>query len=355
MRNRELDIARGLAIVFMVAVHSMFAVYDGSCDALYKMIDFLGSAPAAPVFMFIMGMNMVSSRHSSPELLFRRGFKIFVLSFLFNAVCHALPFFIVDAVTASSTHAVESLHWLSAVDILTFAGMAMMLAGGVKRVGMKPVVFFVISVVMLAVGTVLNKCCTIDYESHKLLASVASLFWSASEPGYFPLLTWTIYPAAGMLMGDILSKKDAQAADGLWKCCLIGGGVVFAVMATLFICLDSIHVPYYADEFVYYRNGAFLCILNMSFVLFWISTLHFLCKRCQKAGTGIFLRWSRNLTPIYVCQWFLINFLLVVPFNANLSLGPVPFLAAVALIIALSDLLAVGYKKFKARENEGRA
>lgn len=51
-RQRELDVAKGLAIIFMLLVH-VYEVYGREVEGtgFSKVVEFLGSPPAAPVFM----------------------------------------------------------------------------------------------------------------------------------------------------------------------------------------------------------------------------------------------------------------------------------------------------------------
>lgn len=58
----ELDIARGLAVLFMIAVHiTLVFSNDHVKSSLYGLtIEFLGGIPAAPVFMFVLGVGVLS-------------------------------------------------------------------------------------------------------------------------------------------------------------------------------------------------------------------------------------------------------------------------------------------------------
>lgn len=67
-RQRELDVAKGLAVIFMVLVH-VYEVYGGSVEGttFSHVVEFLGSPPAAPVFMFLLGVGVVYSRKNTPK------------------------------------------------------------------------------------------------------------------------------------------------------------------------------------------------------------------------------------------------------------------------------------------------
>ena len=66
-RQLELDVARGLAIVFMVLIHSfeLFMEHPFPNTASTHIIRFLGSPLAAPVFMLLLGVGIVYSKRTS--------------------------------------------------------------------------------------------------------------------------------------------------------------------------------------------------------------------------------------------------------------------------------------------------
>jgi uncharacterized membrane protein len=71
-RQLELDIARALAIVFMVLVHmfELFIEHPFPNTVSTHIIKFLGSPPAAPVFMLLLGVGIAYSKRTSPAYLF---------------------------------------------------------------------------------------------------------------------------------------------------------------------------------------------------------------------------------------------------------------------------------------------
>ena len=74
-RQKELDFAKGLAIIFMIIVH-VNEVYQNSNleGGIYnRFIEFIGSPPAAPIFMFLLGVGIVYSKNISANILFNRG------------------------------------------------------------------------------------------------------------------------------------------------------------------------------------------------------------------------------------------------------------------------------------------
>jgi len=85
-RLDAVDLARGLAIVFMIAVH-MLEVYADKYvqNSIFGgIIEFLGGPPAAPVFMMLMGLSFMYSRKKDLKTSIIRGVKIFLLGYLLN-------------------------------------------------------------------------------------------------------------------------------------------------------------------------------------------------------------------------------------------------------------------------------
>ena len=93
-RLLSIDLARGLAVFFMIAVHTLevFANQEVKNSVLGQIISFLGGPPAAPVFMTLMGFSFIYSSKSElkPKLL--RGFKIFLSGYVLNIFRGVIPF-----------------------------------------------------------------------------------------------------------------------------------------------------------------------------------------------------------------------------------------------------------------------
>ena len=94
-RQKELDIAKGIAVIFMVLCHgleimSWFFDPEISYEISYFILDVvLGGSFAAPVFMFCMGLSFAYSRKSDAGDMFRRAVKtagISAYSFDFSTI-----------------------------------------------------------------------------------------------------------------------------------------------------------------------------------------------------------------------------------------------------------------------------
>lgn len=87
-RQVEIDIARGLAVLFMIIIHVQ--IYFASPHLLDTHFadfnDFTGDIPAAPMFMFLMGIGINYTRRSDPALMARRGIGLLGAGYLLNFV-----------------------------------------------------------------------------------------------------------------------------------------------------------------------------------------------------------------------------------------------------------------------------
>ena len=90
-RQNELDIARGLAVLFMIAVHVLRSFSKEIVIYSFggTIVNALGGPPAAPVFMFIFGAGIVYSKKSDSKILLKRGLLIIIA--VYDSLKLALP------------------------------------------------------------------------------------------------------------------------------------------------------------------------------------------------------------------------------------------------------------------------
>ena len=91
-RQVELDLAKCLAIFFMIFLHCLMVTSGFANDIslfLQRGIGQLVGGPfAAPVFMFAMGVGFAYSRHQDTIYLIKRGIKLMLLGLVVNVGEH---------------------------------------------------------------------------------------------------------------------------------------------------------------------------------------------------------------------------------------------------------------------------
>ncbi|TFG69075.1 MAG: DUF1624 domain-containing protein [Thermomicrobiales bacterium] len=87
------DLARGLAIVFMILVHVLRHWGDQATWAtpIGTAISFLGGPPAAQVFMFVMGASVAFSRRTSFRSLATRGLGLVAAGYALRLARGTVP------------------------------------------------------------------------------------------------------------------------------------------------------------------------------------------------------------------------------------------------------------------------
>jgi uncharacterized membrane protein len=285
-----LDIARGLAVLFMFTQHCMilFEVDKGEGDdILANVFTLLGTAPAAPVFMLVMGVFLAKSQAPLLKSI-RRGVILLLLGYLLNFCRFFVP--IVAGITGFEAlpEGESALHLILAVDILQLAGLAFMIGALLKeydryKFAIPPIVVGVLLISPSLWGL---------FED----AIVPWVLWGAGKTVYFPLFPWIIYPLLGMYLSDLLTDSQSLKKH-MARFLGIGFGLVVtgAVSMWLFPVGD------------YYRSGFPVHLLMTGFVLLWLSMLRRITSGIDRQIPVIrlLLFWSKNVTAMYFVQWLL--------------------------------------------------
>ncbi|MCP4296812.1 MAG: acyltransferase, partial [Proteobacteria bacterium] len=288
LRMRYLDIAKGLAILFMFAQHCMIlhevSVGEGS-DFLSSLFILLGTAPAAPIFMLIMGIFLARSELSFSGYLWR-GTKLILLGYLLNLLRFTIPLGILGEVGIPFSEGETPWDMLWAVDILQLAGLSLIVCGALKRFVAHR---FVLPGVILAILLV----------SPWLWGTgglFLDIFWGDSPSVYFPFFPWGVYPILGMyLSSHLLREKNLK--ERLNSLFLIGV-VVLSLGGALFE---------FFPEGDYHRSGAGIHLLMIGFSLCWMRFCYSLAEMFRAEGliSRTLVFWSKNVTAMYFVQWVL--------------------------------------------------
>ena len=345
-RQNELDIAKGLAVVFMVLIHTVEYFWDEEAFIFGKIVNFLGSPPAAPVFMFLLGCGIVYSTRSNAEMIFKRGIKMLALSYVMNALVYVLPWGIKSLIDQDINVILDEWTQIYDADILQFAALAFLFFAIVKKVDLKPLVVVVIAAVISGVGMALNYFIP-EIES-PVLQAISGLFWGTHEGSYFPFTSWIIYPAAGYLFAHFLRRTDNKKS--FYALISTIGLVVFvslAVVLSRFIEWDDL-----MDGAAYYHQGLALNVMFIAFVLFWLGVCYALSLLFRDGFImKLLAKFSSNVTPIYVCQYILIIYVSTLATYDCFYRAPVVTAIFIVFTI-LAYFMAAGYKKVTKKSKE---
>ena len=341
-RQAELDIAKGIAIIFMVLCHGfeiMGWFFDPaiSYDLSYFILDVvLGGSFAAPVFIFCMGISFAYSRKSGAGDLFRRAIKTAGIVLLFEIARTVLPG-LLQWVISGDPECIEYVDIFFSVDILQFVVMAMLVIALFKKLNLKPITMVIIAAVCSVIGQLLQGVTTGSY-----VGDVAVGFlWNSREYAYFPLLNWLIFPVCGYAFSSLWQRL--QDKERFFRLVTpISWGVTVVYFASMIFLGE-----YYLSGYEYYGLG----ILDAAFaivVCFAMIGLGYYLKKWGGCVSNWLSSMGNRVTSVYCIHWTIYYFLYVFLFCFLENYVPQWIMLVTGiLVLIVSDLLSRIYIHLK--------
>ena len=354
-RQTGVDAAKVLAIVFMVACHTM--MYGGDVDLEHGLgmwfACILGGAPAAPVFMACMGIGVAYGRHTDAATLARRGLRMLVVSYIFNAVrAGANP--LLGLFGGDTMHYHLFLYLFFFVDILQFAGVALLLLALLRRcrvgvagtVGLSLAMSLAGSLVAENVGWLVQKIHTGILALDAPLALLVGTITPGGAPetplvySAFPLLNWFVFVALGLAIGKALRR--CRDLDRLYALATPPAAILFIVF-TIWGLKGGAPVHLYdSEEGYYYLTLVDALLVGLPAIVLMLGIGHFAGKALKGRAANLVLRISSDLNRIYLIHWifvlWVVNALLYR--TCGLKMSSLTLLVISFVILALSAVLA---------------
>jgi uncharacterized membrane protein len=296
-RTQTFDLLKGIAVILMVQVHcvELFAAYDVFNSSLGKSLLFLGGSPVAPIFALILGYFLAGSKRSSQQLVMR-GIKTFCLGMILNV---ALNLNLVISVY-KGIFKMDLLPYIFGVDILQFAGIAIIVIAVLKKYVERSLVLLII----LVFASVILSDLLINYvPENVILKYISGFFYGSCSWSYFPVFPWLAYPLVGFLFYRIKQDLNLSLLNTLKT------KIVFSVLYLVFLVLTISHaVSVSSDLQTYYHHGSvFFC-----WVIIFLTGYSFVINELEKLISNNYLlkylKWlGKNVTLIYVIQWIIIG------------------------------------------------
>lgn len=343
-REYELDWARTFAIIFMVLVHVLLdgGIFDVK-GTVAIVVGYLGGPPAAPVFMFLMGISMVYSRKNTPELLARRGVNLLIMAYALNIVRDTIPYVILRGL---------GIEWclsftdsLLLLDILQLAGLSFLLMALLKKCKASIPVMLVFTLIMQIAGDFLAHFT--DF-SESALRYVFGLFFYTFEYSCFPVMQWFIYPVLGYCFGCLLQRTTDKKRLYTYMF-LIGIGygalIILGLLAANYDIISMFITDSYYSPNLVQHAFYLIAVLLMLPICYFISSV----IKCRPVVSVVSLL-SSNVTAIYVMQWVIIEWTLFVMYIVDVEVLPQNWMFLFsAATLAISAICAVWYHKIRNR------
>ena len=347
-RQAELDLLKALPVLFMVIIHVYENLSIGWIDAtphtlLEHILQFLAGPATAPAFMFAMGVGAVYSRNNAPEKILKRGIRLFLGGYVLNAARSGILTTIGTALTGRFDLELTKYLFLN-MDILHFAGLALMLTALFFHFNVKPLTIVGVSLVMQLIGRSLAMLpeMTSDF------SYIAGNFYKCTWAGCFPLFQWYVFPAFGILYGTILQKVSDLKT---WYCWLGACSAILLLCYTVTLAISGFDLTsfYSLEDDAFYNQSFLSAVFSLMLITLILSISHFLASYLNKTSFMRFVEQvSIHLNDIFIVQWLLIGFMFSLCRTFDLPDLPLVFVIPVGTVITLATGLIL--QKYLNRE-----
>jgi uncharacterized membrane protein len=296
-RNHILDLLKGIAVLLMIQVHVMelFASDLISTNTIGKLSLFLGGAPVAPLFMVVFG-HFISKTYQSTMQLIVRGIKMFALGMILNV---ALNLNLISSVCFGKLD-VDLMPYIFGVDILHFAGIALIIIAPFKKWFQKQ---YLLPLITMLVAALLGHYLLNYVPNNNVLKYVSAFFYGSMPWSYFPVFPWLAYPLAGMVVYQLQQRYDFS-----WLL-VVKTKIVLSVLFLIFIVFTVKYAIIISSDLpLYYHHGLLFFGWVMTFLFFYTFGINELNERFGETSVFKYIKWlGKNVTLIYVIQWILIG------------------------------------------------
>jgi hypothetical protein len=188
------------------------------------------------------------------------------------------------------------LFWT--VDILQFAGLALMVLPLVLRYLRRPAYWLGLALAIAVVSPYLWG----RVPQAPVLRQLCELLWGDGVTVAFPVFPWLFFPLCGMAFGRWLLDSEDRVRF-LRKAGL--AGVALLAIGSTIVLLD-----YDAQIGDFYRSGPGVLLWRAGFILVWLLLCDVVVRRVRSnAGFRLLYFWSAKVTVFYFIQWVVIGWL----------------------------------------------
>jgi len=352
-RQFEFDMAKAVCILGMVFVHCLEEfVWDESSMAsglFFTVVIVMDVIFGAGTFMGCMGMGISYSGKITPKQFMKRGLRIFITAYLLNFVRDVIPAIIL--VLAAGEGYEYPLMLFLVVDILMFAGLALMLFGFLKSRKLRDLAIFGIALGMSVIGSFVRFISTGNFVTEELLGLFIGTRNSYMEEymSAFPLFNWFIIVMYGYLYGKLLRR--CRDIEKYYAISFPVSGVILAVYMLIAIPNRLGMMNY--DIIRYYQMTTLDTFILFFGMVFATGLYHYIGKLIPEKGKKVISRLSSNINYVYIIHWIMVGWIYGVLcfFERGMTLTAAMLSGVVVYILA--NILAELYRHKKEAKKAG--
>jgi uncharacterized membrane protein len=301
-RVRGFDLARGLAVAFMIGVHVLWhwGAPDTWTSPIGQVISFLGGPTAAPVFMFLMGASLAFSSRTAFGSLVVRGLWLVWLGYLLNVLRGVLPAYLgmSAGVVTQEQIAPFTLPWLlTTVDVHHMAGLSLIAIAGLGLLARPGWAWVVVGAVVVVAGPFVRG---LEFGTPLLDGPLTPVLGGAPNV-YYAVVPWIAFPLVGAVYGTLVARSANRPRVFRW------GAVLGLALCATGVALFAVSPPSF-DVNTYWRMppSYFVAILGLVLVWLWACDLVVRHVRANRLFTFLY-GWSSNVIAIYFTHWLVVG------------------------------------------------
>ena len=353
-RIRAFDLARGLAVLFMILVHvlAQYGTDAAWASPIGQVVLFFGGPTGAPVFMFLMGASLAFSRRTTFAGIARKGVWLLFLAYTLNVLRAALPAtlglatgFVSEADIAPYTPLTSLLlvdiHQMAGLALFVLAAIAGLAALGLPARALASVTAVVVAFAAPAVAGLTTGIGPLDF--------VLLLVWGTEWYVFFPLFPWVVYPLVGFVYGRTLVRAADRTAF-IRRSGLVGVGLIAVAVIGVGL-LDPL-----SGRDLFFRPSPLVLTGFIGLVLAWVALADVVVGRVRGGAVlRILDGWSIRVTSMYCIHWILIGWGVALVGRRQLDV-PALLVAMLVVLVATDRItLAVPFLRGPGARARGRA
>lgn len=300
VRQSEFDYLKGLFMVFIFFVHA----YQGTSsneDLVEKIVFGFATLSGAAIFIFVMGMGTVYSRHSEPKTLAKSGILMIAYQYLSNIAYVAalsLPYlFVRNGLDDKQAYYDLAMLYLQFINIFFITGIIYLALALAKKCKLPPVGYAVTGLLFAIVAPfIYGKPVDIPVLGYIIKIIIGEAYFIS-----FPAIYFLSYAFLGVAFGHLLQRvKDKKAFYTLVM-------PVCAVIAVIWWGFTLNKYGGFGDELYNYlcisyaEPDLFHVVASIAHVLFFAGLLYFGDGVMKKSGVigRQLLYYNRHISKYY--------------------------------------------------------
>jgi uncharacterized membrane protein len=350
-RVRGFDLARGLAVLFMIGVHVLWhwGAPDTWTSPIGQVISLAGGPTAAPVFMFLMGASLAFSSRTSFRSLAVRGLWLLWLGYLLNFLRGVIPAYLglTSGVVTAEQIAPFTLPWLATtVDVHHMAGLSLIALAALRLAARPGWAWLALGAGVVLAGPFVRG---LEFGTPLLDAPLTPILGGAPNV-YYAVVPWIAYPLIGAVFGSLVARAPDRTRVFRWGA-LLGVGLCAAGIG-----LFTVDPPVF-DVNTYWRMPPAYFISITGLVLLWLFACDLAVRHVRENRAFTFLYgWSGRVIAIYFTHWLVVGWGVgIFGFRSQPLEGALIGIVVAVVATALLSRFAVGLETPRWLERLGRS